>query len=421
MRLVFNTLDAAGTNYGMHAVIAVTAWSANTTVYYDHWEDGYDFDPANPATADETVILANTGDQRVFESANIPTNPRGTATYYDGGDRIYVAGGTVTVTRASWIEARGSRQPGGGVGDLPRQAAAHHLRPPLRREPRASTTSAGCYVLIQATADNTTFTVDLNGDGTADPLDQNRDGDKTDAGDTATVTLQRGPDVPPRPGERVPSRRAVPTPGTLDDAAPSSRAARRSRSSSSPANPGQNYCARGLSAFPRGFWTKDYYAPLDQPTRRRRRHRLLPLQPARRGDHRHLGDAHGERAPSRSPPTPRCPSGPRRRRRPHRLGPLLQGQRRLLGRGVGDRRGTPTSGATASCPRRSSTRSTSSAGRRLASRSTRRRPGNQDNAASSSPSPRTTPASSSTSTTTARGPDRRRPRRHARTASYLDR
>ena len=27
-----------------------------------------------------------------------------------------------------------------------------------------------------------------------------------------------------------------------------------------------NYCTRGFSAFPRGFWTSDYYAPLDQPT-----------------------------------------------------------------------------------------------------------------------------------------------------------
>ena len=31
-------------------------------------------------------------------------------------------------------------------------------------------------------------------------------------------------------------------------------------------NPGQQYCARGLSAFPRGFWTTDYYAPLDHTT-----------------------------------------------------------------------------------------------------------------------------------------------------------
>ncbi len=92
-----------------HAVISVTAWSDNTTVYYDHWENGYGFDPTNPGTADETFILVNTGDQRVFESANIPTNPRRTTTCYDGGDRIYVAGGVVTVTRVGWIEA-------GGVG-----------------------------------------------------------------------------------------------------------------------------------------------------------------------------------------------------------------------------------------------------------------------------------------------------------------
>ena len=135
MRLVFNTLDAAGTNYGMHAVIAVTAWSANTTVYYDHWEDGYDFDPANPGTADETVILANTGDQRIFESANIPTNPRGTATYYDGGDRIYVAGGVVTVTRASWIEAVGVGNQSAAWEIYPVKPQLTDLRPAVRREP----------------------------------------------------------------------------------------------------------------------------------------------------------------------------------------------------------------------------------------------------------------------------------------------
>ena len=32
----------------------------------------------------------------------------GTTTCYDGGDRIYVAGGAVTVTRAAWIEEQGA-------------------------------------------------------------------------------------------------------------------------------------------------------------------------------------------------------------------------------------------------------------------------------------------------------------------------
>ncbi len=48
------------------------------------------------------------------------------------------------------------------------------------------------FVLVQATADNTTFTVDLDGDGTPDTLNWNRDADKTDPGDTATVTLSAG-------------------------------------------------------------------------------------------------------------------------------------------------------------------------------------------------------------------------------------
>jgi hypothetical protein len=36
-----------------------------------------------------------------FESADIPANPRGTATFYDGGDRITIIGGTAFVSRAS--------------------------------------------------------------------------------------------------------------------------------------------------------------------------------------------------------------------------------------------------------------------------------------------------------------------------------
>ena len=35
--------------YHMHTVISVTAWSDTTTVYYDHWENGYNFDPADPS------------------------------------------------------------------------------------------------------------------------------------------------------------------------------------------------------------------------------------------------------------------------------------------------------------------------------------------------------------------------------------
>lgn len=103
---------------GMHAVIAVTAGSDSTTIYYDHWENGYDAD------GDE-VYTVNKSDVTIFESSNIPVIPRGTDMdactaespntlagtanrCYDGRDRILVAGGAATVTRAAWPESVGT-------------------------------------------------------------------------------------------------------------------------------------------------------------------------------------------------------------------------------------------------------------------------------------------------------------------------
>jgi len=93
---------------GIHSVIAVTASSDNTTIYYDHWENGYGFDPTQPGTTADEIRYSNQGDVQEFESSNIPVRPRGTDTYYDGRDRIYVAGGAPTVTRAGWPESIGT-------------------------------------------------------------------------------------------------------------------------------------------------------------------------------------------------------------------------------------------------------------------------------------------------------------------------
>jgi len=75
---------------GMHYVVGVTASADNTVVYYDHWEDGYEY-PGDPGYPDEKVTLSK-GQIHTFESSNIPSSPRGTGQYYDGGDRIFVSG-----------------------------------------------------------------------------------------------------------------------------------------------------------------------------------------------------------------------------------------------------------------------------------------------------------------------------------------
>jgi uncharacterized repeat protein (TIGR01451 family) len=267
MWTVFNSLDAAGTNTTMHAVISVTAWSDNTTIYYDHWENGYNFDPTNPAaTADESYTLLKAGDVKVFESANIPTAPRGAATYYDGGDHIYVAGGTVTVSRASWIQAV-------GVGNQSAAWEIYPVKPQLTTyivpfgENLGFSDFNRVYVLIQATADNTTFTVDYNGDGLPDLLNSNRNATKSVAdGDLTTIALNKGQTfLLDRVSACTSGVTCTTAPGTLNSGVVI-QGTSTLQVKFVAGNPGQTYCARGFSAFPRGFWTKDYYAPLDQPT-----------------------------------------------------------------------------------------------------------------------------------------------------------
>ena len=96
--------------------------------------------------------------------------------YYDGRDRIYVAGGAATVSRASWTESAGVL--------LAVAWEVYPVRPQLTTyilafgENLASDPSYNLqdfervFALIQATADDTVVTVDFDNNGTPDRLDQ---------------------------------------------------------------------------------------------------------------------------------------------------------------------------------------------------------------------------------------------------------
>jgi len=100
---IFNAIEPPiSSGNGMHYVVGVTASADNTTVYYDHWENGYSTGP----NGDEVVHL-NKGDVHRFESSDIPV-PRGTSTHYDGGDRIYVSGSLLQLVVSTWTEHRGT-------------------------------------------------------------------------------------------------------------------------------------------------------------------------------------------------------------------------------------------------------------------------------------------------------------------------
>ncbi len=97
-------------------IITISVGGDNVTVYYDHWENGYG---TSSTDADETYT-ANKGTVLTFKSTNIPF-PRGSnltacsgssfpaggsggssTRCYDGRDRIFVAGGAVSVAQAFW-------------------------------------------------------------------------------------------------------------------------------------------------------------------------------------------------------------------------------------------------------------------------------------------------------------------------------
>ena len=254
-------VPTTGANAARHTVVNIVAWSPNTIVYYDHWENGYNFDPNNPAaTADEVVVLANRGDSHTFESTAIPVNPRGTGTYYDGGDHIYVAGGAVSVTRESWTDHTGTvLSLAWDVYPVKPQMTTYIL--PFGEDLAAAPTNYRSFdrvfALIQATEDNTTVQFDVNGDGVFDTVCT----DITRATCTpgTVVTLNRGQTF------------------LLDDYALSQQAAPYNTIRTGTiiqgsatlqvnyviGNHSDTYQARGFSAFPSSYWDSEYYSPVD--------------------------------------------------------------------------------------------------------------------------------------------------------------
>jgi LPXTG-site transpeptidase (sortase) family protein len=169
--LADNDIGIAGNN--LHSVITIPIAVDGVTVYYDHWENGY----LTGAAGDE-VYTANRGQVLTFESPTVPANPRGTSMVacagstnpngattncYDGRDRIYVAGGAVAVAQAFWPSTTG-----------PVYANAWEIYPTnslmasydipvgvdLYGAPRNYLDFQNVYVLVQATQDGTSITID---------------------------------------------------------------------------------------------------------------------------------------------------------------------------------------------------------------------------------------------------------------------
>ncbi len=155
----------------LHNVITITVASDGTTIYYDHWENGYG---TGSIGADETYIV-NRGDVLVFDSPDIPvpraagdtcvsTNPNGNSTScYDGRDRIYVAGGGVSVAQAFWPEVTGTVFSNAWEVYPVKPYETHYTIPvgeDLSGAPLNYTDFTQTYLIVQATQDNTAIQID---------------------------------------------------------------------------------------------------------------------------------------------------------------------------------------------------------------------------------------------------------------------
>ncbi len=276
-----------GANDTTFTLISVTAWSDTVTIYYDHWENGYGYDPSNPdgPGTDEKYTL-NAGQTLNFSSAAVPRPRTGGDgnTYiggagncnaqpapatalirttpnlcYDGRDRIVTVGGATTVTRGGYFNTAGMGKLA-AIGE-----EVYPLSPQLIKyilpfgEDNTRNDYQQVLAVVQATEDNTTIQIDFNGDGVFDSFNT-ENGYRTtraDPVDATTVTLQRGQSyVVDRNSDGVAG-------GTLLAKGAVILGSKTLQVEYFYGRTGSNYDSRAVSAFPRGFWTREYYASAD--------------------------------------------------------------------------------------------------------------------------------------------------------------
>ncbi len=296
----------------LRSIIGITSWADSVQVYVDHWEDGYEFDPDDPAgTSDEACAVLNLGDQLTLESPNVATTPAernladnwtfpaadcaptsdcatpntANGCYYDGRDKIFTVGGAITLTRAILPE---SVTDAGFTDDNPAlvQAVAwevYPVQPQLtayvlpfgedlfsKVDGGGNSGEAGNYApfervaaLVQSTEDGTIVELDLDNDGTFDSFSPSRDTSApTDC--TTAHTLNAGAVLlVDRNSDGGGGCGATPD-GGLDTGA-LIEGSGTLQVQYVIGDPTADYWEiRGFSAFPRGFWDDEYYAPVDE-------------------------------------------------------------------------------------------------------------------------------------------------------------
>ena len=182
----FQTLYGPSGNT-IHTNISFTSAGDGVIVYYDHWEDGFEADIANPVQATTQVWgdndpangippgyasdVINIGDTVALEN-DVPTPRVSTNVFYDGGDKIASTRG-IAITRAAWPTSPGTVAAAAtSVYDTSRYGTSFTV--PVGEDTPSSQQggSGGMFaytgLTVLAAEDGTSVDVDRDGDGTVD-------------------------------------------------------------------------------------------------------------------------------------------------------------------------------------------------------------------------------------------------------------
>ncbi|MDJ0818251.1 MAG: hypothetical protein QNJ58_18705, partial [Desulfobacterales bacterium] len=165
----------------MRSIVSIAATGDNTIFYWDHWEDGYEADMANPVQASTEVWgdnnpangippgfasdLINAGDViSLINDVSLPRNP--TQIRYDGRDKF---GGTraVAVTRPIWAVNPGVVL-AGAVEVYPLRDYGLQFEVPVGEDLSSDQMFEYVSLMVMASADGTDIQIDIDGNGTTD-------------------------------------------------------------------------------------------------------------------------------------------------------------------------------------------------------------------------------------------------------------
>lgn len=152
----------------IRTVISITSTAAGTVLYYDHWEDGYERDLANPIQGTTEIFNVGAGTVTVLEN-DVFIDPRDSGTVlYDARDRI---GSTelLAVTRAGWRLQEGTLLAGAAEA-FPQGAWGTTFEVPVGED--LGPTAMFQYTALSVMAGDlgAVIAVDDDGDGNTDTL-----------------------------------------------------------------------------------------------------------------------------------------------------------------------------------------------------------------------------------------------------------